>query len=333
MHLQSNDLPAYAAYLAARDGSNAADVLERLRCGVAEAKLHLADIFVTFDPTGERVSGSVRVYAFGKDFVVLTEWRGDKGAGTYEALSELLAGATARAAKIEVRKMGTRVSLDGMTDAYRRALQDAGFLFQGRRVEYQTAVSELPDERTSRLTWTTMADVGEKSVLHLIREASVNTPDGMDIEAGVSAIEGVLGGSYDTLDPRAAELGYLDGRAVAVLLTRVDVDTGWAGIQFLGIVPEVRGQGLGTVVHLHGIATMRDLGGTVYHDGTSETNAPMLRLFEKHGCIEHSRMEEWHWKPGVQSGSDVHSRGRSRGQNPKNEGLTPQAPLLNLAGR
>ena len=26
-----------------------------------------------------------------------------------------------------------------------------------------------------------------------------------------------------------------------------------------------------------------------------------------HGCIEHGRMEEWHWRPGVQSGSDVHS--------------------------
>jgi ribosomal protein S18 acetylase RimI-like enzyme len=307
MHLQSSDLPAYAAHLATRDDSNAADVLERLRRAIAGARLSLDDIFVTFDPTGERVSGSVRVCVFGKDFVVLTEWRGDEDAGTYEALSELLAEATARAAEIEAPKMGTRVSLDGMTDAYRRALQDSGFVLQGRRVEYRTPVSELPDERTSRLTWTTMADVGEKPVLDLIREASADTPDGMDVEAGVSAIEDVLGGGYDTLDPRAVELGMLDGRAVAVLLTRVDVDTGWAGIQFLGIVPEVRGRGLGTDVHLHGIATMRDLGGTVYHDGTSETNAAMLRLFEKHGCIEHSRMEEWQWRPSAHSGSDVHS--------------------------
>ena len=297
MHLQPSDLPAYATHVAARDDSDAAAVLKRLRRAVAEARLRLANVFVTFDPTGERVSGSVRVCVFGKDFVVLTEWRGDEDAGTYEALSELLAEATARAAEIEALKMGTRVSLEGMTDAYRRALRDAGFVFQGRRVEYRTPVSELPDEGSSRLTWKTMADVGEQPVLDLIRRASADTPDGMDVEAGVSAIEDVLGGSYDTLDPRAVELGMLDGRAVAILLTRVDVDTGWAGIQFLGIVPKVRGRGLGTDVHLHGIATMRDLGGTVYHDGTSETNAPMLRLFEKHGCIEHSRMEEWQWRP------------------------------------
>jgi len=299
MHLQSSDLPAYAAHLAARDDSDTADMLERLRCAIAEGRLHLDDIFVTFDPSGERISASVRVCVLGKDFVVLTEWRGDEGAGTYEALSKLLSGATARAAEIEAPKMGTRVSLDGMTDAYRRALQDAGFVFQGRRVEYRTPISELPDDRTSQLTWTTMADVGEKAVLDLIREASTDSPDGMDVEAGVSAIEDVLGGSYNTLDPRAVEVGCLDSRAVAVLLTRVDVESGWAGIQFLGIVPEVRGRGLGTDVHLHGIATMRDLGGTVYYDGTGETNAPMLRLFDKHGCIEHSRMEEWEWRASM----------------------------------
>ncbi len=119
----------------------------------------------------------------------------------------------------------------------------------------------------------------------------------MDVEAGVSAIEDVLGGSYDTLDPRAVELGVLDGRSACVHLTRVDADTGWSAIQFMGVVPGFRGQGLGVDVHLHGIATIRALGGTLYHDGTSEANAAMLRLFEKHGCIEHSRMEEWHWTP------------------------------------
>jgi len=112
MHLQSSDLPAYAAHLAARDDSNVADVLERLRRAIAGARLRLDNIFVTFDPTGERVSGSLRVCVFGKDFVVLTEWRGDEGAGTYEALLELLAGATARAAEIEAPKMGTRESGD-----------------------------------------------------------------------------------------------------------------------------------------------------------------------------------------------------------------------------
>ena len=44
---------------------------------------------------------------------------------------------------------------------------------------------------------------------------------------------------------------------------------------------------------------MRALGGILSHDGTSESNAAMLRLLAKHGCIEHSRMEEWHWRPGA----------------------------------
>ena len=299
MPLRPNELPAYAAHVATRDGSEASHVLERLPREVAEGDLCLSDVFVTFDPTGKRVSGIVRIVAFGESRVVLTEWRGDEGACTYEAISRLLAEAAARASDLGAKEMSTRVSIKGITADYRRALRDAGFRFEGRRVEYKTPVSKLPSERSSRLVWQTMADVGEELVLELIRATSANTPDGMDVEAGVSAIEDALGGGYSTLDPRAVELGYLNGRPISVLLTRVDPDSGWSAIQFMGVVPEFRGQGIGVEVHLHGFATIRALGGSLYHDGTSESNAAMLRLFVKHGCIEHSRMEEWHWAPDV----------------------------------
>ncbi len=162
MPLQSSDLPAYAAYIAARDGSNAGEALGRLQRDVADGTLSLSDVFVTFDLAGERISGSVRIYVFGQDFLVLTEWRGDEGAGTHEMLSGLLSEADARASELRAKEMSTRVSLEGMTDDYRRALGDAGFEFQGRRVEYKTPVSELPSERPSRLVWRTMADVGEQ---------------------------------------------------------------------------------------------------------------------------------------------------------------------------
>jgi ribosomal protein S18 acetylase RimI-like enzyme len=299
MPLQPSELRAYAAHVAARDGSEASEVLKRLQREVTEGEFCLSDVFVTLDPTGKRVSGTVRIVAFGQDLIVLTEWRGDEGACSYEAIAGLLAEVTARAAERGTKEMSTRVSLEGMTAEYRRALQDAGFVFQGRRVEYKTPLPELPDERPSRLAWRTMAEVGEEPVLLLIREASAETPDGMDVEAGVSVIEDVLGGSYDTLDPRAVQLGHLNGRPIGVLLTRVDPDSGWSAIQFMGVVPAFRGQGFGVDVHLHGIATMRALGGTLYHDGTSESNAAMVHLFEKHGCIEHSRMEEWHWTPDI----------------------------------
>ncbi len=299
MRLRPSDLPAYAAHVATRDGSEATEVLERLQREVAEGELCLSDVFATLDPTGKRISGTVRIVAIGESRVVLTEWRGEEGACTYEAIAGLLAEATGRAAELGTKEMGTRVSLEGMTADYRRALREAGFQFEGRLVEYKMPVSELPGEPPSRLVWRTMADVGEEPVLELIRNTSSGTPDGMDVEAGISAVEDVLGGGYDTLDPRAVQLGYLDGRPICVLLTRVDPDSGWSAIQFMGIVPEFRGQGLGEQVQLHGFATIRTLGGTLYHDGTSEANTAMVRLFEKHGCIEHSRMEEWHWTSDV----------------------------------
>ena len=140
-----------------------------------------------------------------------------------------------------------------------------------------------------------MADVGEECVLDLLRAASVGTPNGVTVEAGTSAVTDLLGGGYGALDPRTVQLGYLDGQRICVLLTRVDPDSGWSTFPFLGIVPKFRGHGLGEQIHAHGFATIRSLGGTLYHDGTSETNAAMVRLFEKHGCVEESQMEEWHW--------------------------------------
>lgn len=89
----------------------------------------------------------------------------------------------------------------------------------------------------------------------------------------------------------------LDDRLVAVLLVRVEAD-GRSTLLFMGLVPYCRGQGVGREVHLHGIGTIRALGGTLYHDGAGEANAAMVRVFEGHRCVEHSRMEEWRWPAG-----------------------------------
>jgi GNAT superfamily N-acetyltransferase len=142
-----------------------------------------------------------------------------------------------------------------------------------------------------------MADTGEGVVLDVLREASIGTPDGVDTSIGSAAIENLLDGPYAGMDPRAVQIGYLGGQAVAVLFCLVDTAVGWSTIAFLGLVPSHRGRGLGTQVHLHGIETLRALGGITYHDGTSESNDTMRHLFAKQGCVESDRMEEWHAAP------------------------------------
>ncbi len=80
-----------------------------------------------------------------------------------------------------------------------------------------------------------------------------------------------------------------------IVIAQVNPRTAWARITYMGLLPEHRGRGLGRWVHRRGFAMLRAQGGALYHGGTVETNRPMMRLFEAHGCRFHRRLEEWRW--------------------------------------
>ena len=262
-----------------------------------DGALDLADVFVTLDPTGGLITGILRIVWIGKDAAFLTQWRGRDGGGTRRAIADLLVEARSRADELGIRDLSTRVVDSRMTEDYRNALYDAGFAVTNRRIEYKTPLSQMAFEGPSDLMWKTMAETGEGAVLDVLREASIGTPDGVDASIGSAAIENLLDGSYADMDPRAVQIGYSGAEPVAILFCLVDTTVGWSTIAFMGLVPSHRGRGLGTQVHLHGIETLRALGGVTYHDGTSESNATMQRVLAKQGCVESDRMEEWHLAP------------------------------------
>jgi len=294
MRLNTTLLAAYADLVASLQNEEASAVLARLEGQVCDGAFDLADVFVTLDPTGDVITGILRIVRMGKDAAYLTQWRGREGAGTRRAIADLVLEARARADELGIRDLSTRVSDSRITDDYRHALEDAGFALANRRVEYKTPLSQMGHRGAPSLTWKTMAETGEGVVLDVLREASIGTPDGVDTSRGSAAIENQLDGPYAGMDPRAVQIGYSGAEAVAVLFCVVEKAVGWSTIAFIGLVPSHRGRGLGTEVHLHGIETLRALGGITYHDGTSESNEAMQRLFAKQGCIESARMEEWH---------------------------------------
>jgi GNAT superfamily N-acetyltransferase len=297
MQLDRTTLAAYADLVASLQNEEPSAVLERLEGQIRDGALDLADAFVTVDATGDRISGILRIVRMGKDAAYLTQWRGREGSGTRRAIADLVLEARARTEELGIRDLNTRVYDSRMTEDYRNALRDAGFALTNRRVEYRTPLSQMGHEGAPSLTWKTMADTGEGVVLDVLREASIGTSDGVDTSRGSAAIENLLDGPYAGMDPRAVQVGYWGERPVAILFCLVDTGTGWSTIAFIGLVPSHRGRGLGTQAHLRGIETLRALGGVTYHDGTSESNDTMRHLFEKQGCIESARMEEWHAAP------------------------------------
>ncbi len=299
MRLDLTILPAYAQLVASLQDEEPSAVLERVEGQIRDGALDLADVFVTVDPTGDPITGIVRIVRIGKDEAFLTQWRGRDGGGTRRAIAGLVMEARARADELGVRDLSTRVYDSHITEDYRNALHDAGFTPSNRRVEYKTPLAQMAREGASEIEWRTMAEAGEGVVLDVLREASIGTPDGVDTSEGSTAIVNLLDGSYGDMDPRSVQIGYVDGKAAAILFCLVDTKTGWSTIAFMGLVPSHRGKGLGTQVHLHGIETLRALGGVLYHDGTSESNDTMRHLFEKQGCVESARMGEWHRMAGL----------------------------------
>ena len=96
--------------------------------------------------------------------------------------------------------------------------------------------------------------------------------------------------------PEVLQVGSLDGRPAALVCVQTNPRSGWGRITYLGVVPELRGRGLGAWVHRHGFAMLRTQGATRYEGGTATANAVMNRLFEAHGC-ERFRVEVgWRWR-------------------------------------
>lgn len=293
MRLNLSLLPAFADLVGLLQGDDPSAVLERMSRRVQAGDLDLANTLVELSPDGLQVTSSIRLVPRGRNEAVLMPWRGREGRGTRDSIGRLLIEARARARELKVLDLSTRVHDTQMTPDYRAALLDAGFELMGRRIEYKTPVAQMPPEGRTVLVWKTMAETGEGPVLDLLQSASTGSPDGVDTSLGVVAIENRLDAPYADLDPRTVQVGYLKGEAVAVLFCVADPKDGWSTIAFIGVVPSHRNRGLGLQSHRHGIATIRELGGTLYHDGTSESNEPMQRLFASQGCIEFARMEEW----------------------------------------
>ena len=88
-------------------------------------------------------------------------------------------------------------------------------------------------------------------------------------------------------------IGSVDGEPAGIVVAQINPRTRWSRISYMGLAPRYRGRGLGRYVHRHGLAMMREQGGELYQGGTVETNRPMVRLFEAHGCRFYRRLEEW----------------------------------------
>jgi ribosomal-protein-alanine N-acetyltransferase len=194
-----------------------------------------------------------------------------------------------------INQVGTRPFLSLLDDGYKTALTQTGFHLLGGRVEFKTPVSELPPETVSEIEWRPVLSEDElPAVAKIFKDAVEGYAHALDAVADpLGCIREALSETDLTNNLSGIHIGYVNSEPAAYIHVQINPKTGWSRITYMGVLKKFRGKGLGVHVHRHGFAMMRELGGTLYHGGTSSENSSMIRLFEKNGCKEYISMQEW----------------------------------------
>ncbi len=169
----------------------------------------------------------------------------------------------------------------------RALLEEAGFPLVQEKVTL-TRRGGPPVTVPSRLAFRTMAQAGEKAMIGAIQRVTQGTLDRVDrIERGIMGARGHAAAYFAILkrvddQPEWWLLGYAgDALAGLVIPQRFAGDLG--AINYIGVLPGLRGQGYGGDLVLKATALLEAAGiGEVIAD-VDVTNAPMLRAFERAG--------------------------------------------------
>lgn len=302
MELTEKDLEDYVR-LAAPDApaERHAQMLARIREAVAQGERRLADTRIVREAAGHLRAAVRLAPAGGQTFFLVTPLRADAAADADAAA--LVPEAMERARAHGARIVRCRPDAARVGPHFTAALRAQGFRDLGERVEFKAPVESLPSDEGTPFAWRDLAAVGEERAAAMLQAVAEGDPhSGAEGEDPRAEIADWLSAAELTQGPECVQVGFLEERAVAFVCAQVSPETGWSRIAYLGLVPDLRGRGLGRWVHCRGFRMLKEQGGREYHGGTSTSNAAMLRLFRRHGCAEAYRMLEFEWSADEMDG-------------------------------
>lgn len=143
-------------------------------------------------------------------------------------------------------------------------------------------VSPYPDP----FRYQALADVGEDAFIDALGET---LQDSLSRDLGSNSapeefrsLKEFAGSAFD---PRYWEIAYLSGNVAGIVCAQRYFDKPEEGSLFhLGLVNEVRGRGLGKVIHAHGLELLGRQGLISYVGSTDVLNKAMINVLKKNGC-------------------------------------------------
>lgn len=195
------------------------------------------------------------------------------------------------------QRMGLRVRLEYDADKIRNVLSNLKFSRISGRIEYQLEVESLPDETGTPLIWKTTQELNwsESEIAEFTYKTLKDTLEDDPNDTPLSFIHDWLNHEELTHGKDCISVGFLNNKPAAIVVVQIEKKTGWSRISWMSALPNYRNQGLGKWIHRHGFHLMKKQGGVLYRGGTHESNVPMRKLFEMHGCRLFCEMEMWEW--------------------------------------
>jgi len=199
------------------------------------------------------------------------------------------------AESFQAKQILFRLVRDEFSDEIRPWLSPLGFTFKNERVEFQKAVSELPEDAGSPLRWKSALELSwtPQDIAQTLKLVAEGDPDTDPNEDPLSFIQDFLHDPVLTAGLNCIHVGFLKDEIAAFTVVQINPKTGWSRISYMGIAPKWRHHHLGQWVHRYSFKVMKESGAKLYHGGTGATNISMIRLFEKHQCDRFRTMEEW----------------------------------------
>lgn len=172
-----------------------------------------------------------------------------------------------------------------MDEEYEGWLLDQKFSKISSIVEYTRDLKNL-QEANSRLAWHSLAeglldDQKYAELYELCRSGSANKNTKQPIAQVMDSIASELGGEWR----RHCYYFLKDGAIAGISIPHIEMGTKEEGrLFYFGIVPELRGQGVGAQIHRISMILLKDFQATYYVGSTDVSNTNMIKIFAKNGC-------------------------------------------------
>ncbi|WHY87292.1 GNAT family N-acetyltransferase [Neobacillus novalis] len=170
-----------------------------------------------------------------------------------------------------------------------------GFEHFSSRIEVYKDLTNL-DKGETPFTYAALADQSYsesefKSLWESCMSGSDNKPSSLTMDQHLMSVKSELGEDWE----ESCHVYYLQNNPIGISIPHLEPGTMDEGrLFYFGLIPEARGQGFSTALHLQSLLTLKEMGATYYIGSTEIANKKMKRVFEKNDCITRTQTESYY---------------------------------------